>query len=247
MAEQNIYDNQDFFDGYKELRENPFSANIIVEKPALFSLCHNLKDKKIIDLGCGYGENCKSFIEMGARHVTGIDISKKMLDVAKTENSHENIKYINMSMSDLHELKSSFDVVLSSLAFHYVKDFDKLLFDIHNILTDNGELIFSQEHPLTTALKDMSNCWSKDENGDFTHYNLSYYGNSGERSTEWIVDNVIKYHRSFSDIFNSLIKAGFAIKKVLEPIPDAETIERLPAYKNSIHKPYFLLIQARKM
>ena len=33
---QNIYDNQVFFEGYQKLRENPYSANNLEEKPALF-------------------------------------------------------------------------------------------------------------------------------------------------------------------------------------------------------------------
>lgn len=40
---QNIYDNQDFFNGYKTLRENQYSANDREEKPALFSLAPSLR------------------------------------------------------------------------------------------------------------------------------------------------------------------------------------------------------------
>ncbi len=38
---------------------------------------------RILDLGCGTGEHCKEYIEMGASKVTGIDISEKMLEVAR--------------------------------------------------------------------------------------------------------------------------------------------------------------------
>jgi hypothetical protein len=54
MNEQNIYDNETFFDGYRKLRDKPNAANVIVEKPALFSLCPNFTDKTVLDLGCGY-------------------------------------------------------------------------------------------------------------------------------------------------------------------------------------------------
>ena len=33
---QNIFDNQEFFDGYKKIRNNRYSANNLEEKPALF-------------------------------------------------------------------------------------------------------------------------------------------------------------------------------------------------------------------
>ncbi len=67
MKDQNIYDNDEFFDGYKKLRENPIAANDIVEKPALFLLCPDFVGKTVLDLGCGYGENCQEFSRSGAR------------------------------------------------------------------------------------------------------------------------------------------------------------------------------------
>lgn len=47
---QNIYDNQEFFDGYKKLRGNQYSANNLEEIPALL----DLQGKAVLDLGCGY-------------------------------------------------------------------------------------------------------------------------------------------------------------------------------------------------
>lgn len=76
MQPQNIFDNEVFFQGYKKLRENPNSANILEEKPAIFSLLPELKGKKVLDLGCGYGENCSMFSKMGANKVVGIDVSQ---------------------------------------------------------------------------------------------------------------------------------------------------------------------------
>ena len=60
MAQQNIYDNEIFFEGYKKLRENTASANVLFEIPALLSLLPDLEGKRVLDLGCGYGEHCKS-------------------------------------------------------------------------------------------------------------------------------------------------------------------------------------------
>lgn len=55
MAKQNIYDNERFFDGYRKLRENKVNANNLFEIPALFSLLPDLRGKKVLDLGCGFG------------------------------------------------------------------------------------------------------------------------------------------------------------------------------------------------
>ncbi len=65
-----------------------------------------------------------------------------MLDVAKKENSHELIEYMVMDMSEIGCLKQKFDLVSSSFALHYVKDFGKLLDDIRHLLNENGILLF---------------------------------------------------------------------------------------------------------
>ena len=243
--EQNVFDNPTFFEGYKTLRENPVSANTVVEKPALFSLCPDFTGKSVIDLGCGFGENCMMFSESGAKNVVGIDISEKMLKVANEENHYHNVTFIHMSMNNLDDINQNFDVALSSLAMHYIEDFDALLLNVYNMLNNGGLFIFSQEHPLTTALM-VDDYWSRDENGSISHYKLTNYSVLGERKTNWLIDGVIKYHRSFSTIINALTGAGFIVEKILEPVPPEAVIQEYPAYRRYYHKPDFLLIRARK-
>ena len=238
---QNIYDNQTFFDGYKKLRENPDSANNLEEKPALFSLAPDLDGKAVLDLGCGYGENCAEFLKMGASKVTGVDISEKMLNIAVSE--HPDNEFVHGDMSDLSFIKSKYDVVFSSLALHYIEDFKRFAKEVRELLNHDGYFIFSQEHPLTTAPISGAS-WSKDENGNVLHYNLTDYSRSGKRNISWIVDGVEKYHRTFSEIVNALASAGFVITKMLEPTPSEEIMKRDPRWEKDLHKPNFLLIKA---
>lgn len=62
------------------------------------------------------------------------------------------------------------------------------------------------------------NRWTRDENGNKIHLNLAYYGVEGERESVWFIDNVKKYHRTFSTIVNALIEAGFTIEKIIEDV-----------------------------
>ncbi|MCB2343039.1 class I SAM-dependent methyltransferase [Clostridium estertheticum] len=243
---QNIYDNEVFFEGYRKLRDNKINYNNIQEKPAMQSLLPDMAGKTVLDLGCGFGENCVDFLNRGAARVVGVDISEKMLSIAKIDNAFENIEYIHLDMNDISTIEEKFDIVYSSLAFHYVKSFSKLLRDINYLLKDNGLLIYSQEHPLTTAPK-QGPVWTLDENKKPLFYNLSDYMESGERSVKWFVEGVIKYHRPFSEIINTLIETGFKIEKMLEPLPDEKALELIPNMKKDIHKPNFLLIKAVKM
>lgn len=245
MAQQNIFDNEVFFEGYKKIRENAINANNLFEIPALFSMMPELKGKRVLDLGCGFGEHCKLFVDYGAEKVVGIDISNKMLEIAKKENSDPKIVYINMPMEDIVQLNESFDVVVSSLAFHYVEDFIGVVKSIYTLLDTNGVFLFSQEHPLVTC-HSGGNRWTRDDNGEKKYMNLANYGVEGERKATWFVDNVKIYHRTFSNIVNTLIEVGFSIEQMIEPLPTTELLRSYPDYKDLLHKPDFLLVKVKK-
>lgn len=240
---QNIYDNDAFFEGYKKIRENKESANETREKPILFKLLPDLKEKRVLDLGCGYGEHCREYKNRGAEYVLGVDLSEKMLQVAKEENP--DIDFVRADISDLSFVKEKFDLVCSSLAFHYVEDFEKLMNEIAGVLNDGGYLIFSQEHPITTApLKGYS--WTKDENGNVIHYNLADYMRVGKRKVNWLVDGVVKYHRNMAFIVNAIAQAGFRIENAFETMPDGDPMAEENLYHKEFHKPHFLIFKARK-
>ncbi|MDE6579482.1 MAG: hypothetical protein K2K41_03010 [Ruminiclostridium sp.] len=67
MLEQNIFDNRNFFDGYRELRNNDTCMNDLLEQPAMEKMLPDLKGKTVLDIGCGYGHNCLDFIKRGAK------------------------------------------------------------------------------------------------------------------------------------------------------------------------------------
>ena len=247
MSKQNIFDNETFFEGYKGIRDREGNANVLFEIPALFSLLPDLNGKEILDLGCGFGEHCKAFVDKGAVKVTGIDISEKMLDVARKENSDPAITYLNMPMEDLDDLDGAYDLVVSSLALHYVEDFKGLLNSIYRKTKPGGVFVFSQENPINTT---YGNCdfprWTKDGDGNKLYVNFANYGEEGRRDSEWFVDGVKKYHRMFSTIVNDLVEAGFTIEKMIEPLPDDEILEKYPAQKDLFHKPDFLVVRSVK-
>lgn len=244
MSRQNIYDDDVFFESYKELRAR-VNANEVVEIPAMFKMLPSLNGLSILDLGCGYGEHCIKYVEMGANKVVGIDISEKMLQIAKKENSSSKIIYKNLAIEDLFALNGCFDLVVSSLALHYIKDFKKATEEAYRLLNNGGFFIFSQEHPLSTCFK-YGNRWTRDKDGNKIYANISNYSTDGQRESRWFKDGIIKYHRTFESILNTLINTGFIIEQIAEPIPSDEIMNQYPEYKDNIHKPDFLLIKAKK-
>lgn len=246
---QNIYDDEDFFNQYEELREGKKNenGNDLIEIPNFRKLVPNVNGKSILDLGCGYGENDKYYKEKGAKYVLGTDISKKMIKKAKEDNRLEGIDYKVLAMEDISKLNKKFDIIISSLAFHYVKEYDKLIKDCSNLLNEGGYLVFSQEHPFTTCTKFTKNVRHGHMELDGKYYGIfSDYNRPGKRTKEWFGGEVIKYHRSFEEIFNTLIKHGFTIDKILEPKPSKEAVKKVPKYIHQYDRPYYLFVRAKK-
>jgi SAM-dependent methyltransferase len=78
---QNIYDNESFFNQYEQMRseEKEKNANDLIEIPNFRSLMPDVKEKSILDLGCGAGESDIYFKSLGAKYVLGTDISENMI------------------------------------------------------------------------------------------------------------------------------------------------------------------------
>lgn len=241
-----VFDDEIFFSGYMAIRSKEDNYNDLVEQPAMRRLLPDLKGKRILDLGCGTGRNLTEFAEAGASEIIGIDVSEKMLSLAEENcRSFDNIRLLKLGMEDISALSGPFDLVYSSLAFHYAEDFEKLCRDICFLLSDGGTLLFSQEHPLTTA--DGNGHYNYDESGTALSYTFSSYMDSGRRYVHWMVDGVRKNHRPFSKILSALITAGFMIEAVEEPIASGEVMEKYPRFRKDYIKPSFLIIKCRKL
>ncbi|MBO3443933.1 class I SAM-dependent methyltransferase [Clostridium sp. CCUG 7971] len=241
---KNVYDDNLFFQEYSKIRDNVDSYNDLIEQPAMKKLLPDLDGKKVLDLGCGNGNNCVDFIRRGAKKVIGVDSSLNMLDVAMIKNSHPDIQYTKMDINEISSINEKFDLVYSSLVFHYIKDYKILISNIRKLLKPQGILLYSQEHPNTTAPK--NGCiWTKDEDGNKLYSHLSDYMYSGKREVKWLSTNVEKYHRSISEIINILIDEKFSIEKIIEPVPDEYILNKRPDMIDEFHRPTSIIIKAQ--
>lgn len=244
---QNIYDDDTFFNEYEKMRETKINANELLEIPTIISMMPEIKGKRVLDIGCGAGGMSRYFVDNGAKYVLGLDISNNMLTLARKLTKQTNVEYLNLAMEYLSTIKDKFDIVFSSLAFHYVEDFEKLMKDISNLLIDGGILLFSQEHPVSTATIKINKDADKHiEIEGKRYYLLSDYNNVGKRNLLWNVDGVIKYHRNFSTVINAMIDVNLKLLKIEESKPNEKAVSLVPKYKHQLDRPYFLFIKAMK-
>jgi len=240
---QNIYDNKTFFESYKKLRQNNQGFNSF-EQSAIHELLPNFKNKNILDIGCGFGEFCRYARSNGAIKVLGIDPSINMIQEAINLTSDNAINYQQVSIEHFQNPVNEFDLIVSSLAFHYVEDFNSIIKKISNWLIQNGILIFSVEHPICTSYPDAK--LKIDETGQKFHPIYNYRDEKAVYQN-WFIEGVKKFHRQTSTYINTLIDAGFTIIRVVEPMPTDELINDRIDF--SVHKirPPLLIIKAIKL
>lgn len=241
----NLYDNPVFFQNYLDLRNDTENYNDLFEQPHMMDMLPDITGKRILELGCGYGATSIKFIQAGAESVYAFDISERMIEKAKAENQRKNITYHCMNMDDLHLLNGTWDLAFSSLAFHYIQDLDQLFANIYRILNPQGTLLFSMEHPIVTAAVKSCDC-EYDSSREPVYFKLDHYADTGRRDVIWLDTVVTKYHRTVSDILNSLIRAGFQIDEVREPLPAPELLENIPRMHQEIHRPSYLMCRCHK-
>ncbi len=242
---ENKYDDPSFFKSYSQMARSTEGLEAAGEWPAFQKLLPGLKNKKVLDLGCGYGWHCRYMREEGASYVLGVDLSEKMLERARANTKGISaIEYRQGAIEEMDFAPGSFAVVISSLALHYVENFGPVCHSIYNTLVPGGTFIFSVEHPIFTA--NARQDWYYSEEGTRLHWPVDHYLEEGRRETKFLGHQVVKYHRSVASYVNTVIDAGFRLRKLLEPGPLSEMLEAHPDWRDETRRPMFLLIAAVK-
>lgn len=240
---ENKYDNEAFFMKYSQMERSQKGLSGAGEWSELQKLLPDFKGKRVLDLGCGYGWHCIYAAENGAAAVLGTDISEKMLKEARAKTAFDNVAYDRCAMEDMNCAAGSFDVVLSSLAFHYIADFQPLAAKIYDWLSPGGSFVFSVEHPVFTAYGTQD--WHYSANGEILHFPVDNYYYEGKRRAVFLGEPVVKYHRTLTTYLNTLLSCGFTLRHIVEPQPP-ENMMDIPGMKDEMRRPMMLLVSAVK-
>ncbi len=242
---QNVYDDAEFLAGYSQLERFDQPWGTAYEHEAFSALLPDVTGSRVLDLGCGAGQLTLYLAQAGAAEVIGVDLSERMLEIAIAERSDARVTYIRASMDEVEFPSGRFELVVSSLAVHYVEDYSALTRRIAGWLVPGGTLVFSTEHPVFTA-RATDDGWARDPDGEPHHWTIDRYGAEGLREERWFRDGVQKFHRMLSSLLNGLTDAGLVIQRVVEPMPDDASIRHRPDWIHELKRPVFLLVSARK-
>lgn len=113
---------------YKQFREHQiYDIYCYVETYTYFSQLGDLQGKSILDLGCGEGIHSRNFKKNGAARVVGVDISPKMIELARAEEAEEplGIEYIVSDMCELGQI-DTFDLVGAAFSINHAQSPEQL-------------------------------------------------------------------------------------------------------------------------
>ena len=230
------------FESYEKMAEYYFTCvdtkpfNAYYERPATLSLLPDVAGKTVLDAGCAAGWYSKYLLDKGAK-VIALDFSPSMIAMTRKRIGDK----AEIVRADLNEpldfiTDKSVDVIISSLALHYVREWKNVLSEFGRIVKPCGCLVFSVHHPFM----------------DFAHFHRENYFLTEIIEDEWETNTgkvkVQFYRRPLSQIISPVIEAGFIIEKLMEPMPTERFKELHPqVYDMLTKKPQFLFIRARKI
>lgn len=99
-------------------------------------------DMHVLDIGCGNGRLYKYLNKWKNIKYKGIDKSKKLIQIAKQNNSNTDFEVLDMK--DINKIKNKYDIIFFIASFHHLEnDKDRLsvLLSAKNLLTKNGYII----------------------------------------------------------------------------------------------------------
>lgn len=210
---------QHFFDiPVDDIYYGPFCPT---EKALRIISVDKIKNKKILELGCGGGQ-CSVFLSNKGAVCSGVDISERQIQYAVKLAEENNVKidYSVGSGEDLSRYKNNkFDIVLSVFAMQYISDLDKCFDEVSRILKKGGRFIFSLDHPFYSVISPKT----MKIKSNYNHKGLNEAIKTSDiiKANRWHRGNAQKfvfYFRKLSDIYKSLIRSNFVVEEIKEPV-----------------------------
>lgn len=204
---------------YDKLVESDDSYQTKVIRPNLIRFVGDIKKKTVLDLACGQGYFSRALSQEGGI-VTGVDISKELIQFARTKTAERAVSYEVSPAHKLPFLKAhSVDVIVCILAFQNIENLNDVMKELNRVISKEGKIVLVLNHP-AFRIPQMSD-WGFDEKKG-TQYRrediylsekvLSIDMNPGKPGSE----KTVSFHRSLQYFFKLFSKHEFAVTRLEE-------------------------------
>jgi SAM-dependent methyltransferase len=176
-------------------------------------LIENLKDKTVLELGCGSGHTL-SYLwkQKDAAELWGLDLSQEQIRFAQECLGSENIP-VNLFQAAMDENpgipEAYFDLVISIYALGWTANLQGTLAQVYSYLKPGGVFIFSWEHPAYHCLS------YREDIGQYV-FTRPYLQEGPEHNPSWKGVEIVMHPRALSTYVNAVVESGLVLEKLIE-------------------------------
>jgi SAM-dependent methyltransferase len=185
----------------------------------------DLPDKTIVQFNCNNGRELISAMQLGARQGYGFDFSGEFIEQASRLNDEVNLK-IEFVETNIYDIPAGYDgvgdvLLATSGALCWMPDLIRYFETAYRVLKPGGTLVVYETHPFLEMFKlDRDRKPGEELRLHYpyfmstpvaSHSGLDYYSNEiyGQEVVYW-------YHHTLSGILQSIIDAGFTVRRFTE-------------------------------
>jgi cytosine/adenosine deaminase-related metal-dependent hydrolase/ubiquinone/menaquinone biosynthesis C-methylase UbiE len=206
---------------------NPLLA---LEERYFAHLLPHMRDRHVLDVGCGSGRWLSRFVHGGPATLHGLDSSSEMMEIAARKELLDT-ELIHAALPLIPIASGSKDLVLASFVLSYVEDLELCASEVARVIRPGGDLFLSDMHPGTAATLG----WKRGFDTPVQTYRLKVHT------------------RPLIDLINTFVAHGFAIVVCLEPAFDESehelfmTAGKEAAWQQAAGNPAIYLLHFRRM
>lgn len=120
---------------------------------------------RVLELGCGTGYFTRELVKLEV-HVTAIDISPELIEVAKNEIKAENVSFEVQNAYEMTYGLDQFDAIIGSSVLHHL-EIEKAIAEMIRVLKPGGMIAFTEPNMLNPQIALQKNIpWLKRKLGD---------------------------------------------------------------------------------
>jgi SAM-dependent methyltransferase len=215
-----------------------------LNNPATFRLIGNVRRQLVLDMACGEGYNTRILARKGAK-VTGVDFSMRLIELARIEEDRVKlgIEYHVADAADMSMFsRNYFDLVTCFMALQDIRNYKEAISEVARVLTSKGRFVFTIPHPCFEMIVEKGNRLST---------TTRYFG-EGQDHIHWKMERLLKpfettsFHRTLTHYFTVLYRNKLLVRRLVEPQPTKEGIEKHPPLKEVLLRPQSVVIESMK-
>jgi SAM-dependent methyltransferase len=175
-----------------------------------------LEGLRVVEIGCGGGQNIVHAALAGARRAVAIDPSQRQLEHARSLASAHGVtvELHQIGAEDLGQVDGAFDVVLSAYALMYVGDVHAVMRQIEGRLVPGGVAVLSVDHPFRLAGE-----WLDDAFVVESYFDEGWQAWNYDFPEQGVECQMLRYHRTVGSWVSAVTSSGLVLVDLHEPLP----------------------------